>query len=79
MSANNFSDEFNRHAVLQVEDRGYQVREVVERLKGVGTKSIYTWQQLFSRLWKVIQEVLADRSLEGQTPLKDMAHRLMKP
>ena len=56
MSANKFTDEFKRDAVAQVEDRGYPVREVVERL-GVSTKSIYTWQKQFSRPAKVIQEV----------------------
>ena len=56
MSANKFTDEFKRDAVAQVEDRGYPVREVAERL-GVSTKSIYTWQRLFSRPVKVIHEV----------------------
>ena len=56
MSANKFTDEFKRDAVAQVEDRGYPVREVAERL-GVSTKSIYTWQKQFSRPAKVIQEV----------------------
>ena len=42
--------------MAQVEDRGYAVREVAERL-GVSTKSIYTWQKLFSRPAKVVQEV----------------------
>ena len=39
MSANKFTDELKRDAVAQVEDRGYPVREVAERL-GVSTKSI---------------------------------------
>jgi transposase len=56
MSAHKFTDEFKRDAVAQVEDRGYAVREVAERL-GVSTKSIYTWQKQFSRPTKVIQEV----------------------
>ena len=56
MSANKFTDEFKRDAVAQVEDRGYPVREVAERL-GVSTKSIYTWQKQFLRPAKVIQEV----------------------
>ena len=56
MSASKFTDDFKRDAVAQVEDRGYPVREVAERL-GVSTKSIYTWQRLFSRPAKVIQEV----------------------
>jgi transposase len=51
-----FTDEFKRDAVAQVVDRGYPVREVAERL-GISTKSIYTWQRLFSRPVKVIQEV----------------------
>lgn len=121
-----FTDEFKRDAVAQVVDRGYSVREVAERL-GISTKSIYTWQRLFSRPAKVIQEVdaqadeirrlkrdlvrvteerdilknrhgsqpacaqykqlvlssvvwraVADRLLEGQTPLKNVAHGLMR-
>ena len=56
MSTNKFTDEFKRDAVAQVEDRGYPVREVAER-PGVSTKSIYTWQKLFSRPAKVIQTV----------------------
>ena len=51
-----FTDEFKRDAVAQVVDRGYPVREVAERL-GISTKSIYTWQRLFSRPVKVTQEV----------------------
>jgi transposase len=56
MSGAKFTDEFKRDAVAQVEDRGYPVREVAERL-GVSTKSIYTWQRLFSRPAKVIKAV----------------------
>ena len=55
MSANKFTDEFKRDAVAKVEDRGYPVREVAERL-GVSTNSIYTWQKQFSRPARVIQE-----------------------
>lgn len=51
-----FTDEFKRDAVAQVVGRGYPVREVAERL-GISTKSIYTWQRLFSRPVKVIEEV----------------------
>ncbi len=32
MSANKFTEEFKRDAVTQVEDRGYPVHEVAERL-----------------------------------------------
>ncbi|MDB5665621.1 MAG: transposase [Cypionkella sp.] len=56
MSGAKFTDEFKRDAVAQVEDQGYPVREVAERL-GVNTKPIYTWQRLFSRLAKVIKAV----------------------
>jgi transposase len=34
MSGAKFTDEFKRDAVAQVEDRGYPVREVAERLGG---------------------------------------------
>ena len=56
MSGAKFTDEFKRDAVAQVDDRGYPVREVAERL-GVSTKSIYLWQKQFSRPAKVIKEV----------------------
>ena len=51
-----FTDEFKSDAVAQVVDRGYAVRYVAECL-GISTKSIYTWQRLFSRRVKVIYEV----------------------
>ena len=51
-----FTDEFKRDAVGQVVDRRYPVREVAERL-GISTRSIHTWQRLFSRPVKVIQKV----------------------
>ena len=56
MSGAKFTEEFKRDAVAQVEDRGYPVREVAERL-GVSTKSIYTWQKQFSRPAKVVKGV----------------------
>ena len=56
MTGTKLTDELKRDAVAQVEDRGYPVREVAERL-GVSTKSIYTWQKQISRPAKVIQEV----------------------
>ena len=56
MSANKFTNEFKRDAVAQVIDRGYPVSEVAVRLR-ISTKSIYTWQQLFSRPVKLIEEV----------------------
>jgi len=56
MSGVEFTVEFKRDAVAQVEDRGYPVREVADRLD-VSTKSICTWQRQFSRPAKVIQEV----------------------
>ena len=42
MSGAKFTDEFKPDEVAQVEDRGYPLREVAERL-GISTKSIYTW------------------------------------
>lgn len=39
MSARKFTDEFKRDAVARVEDRGYPVREVAERL-GVSAFSL---------------------------------------
>jgi transposase len=56
LSGTKFTDEFKRDAVAKVEHRGYPVREVAERLR-VSTKSIYTWQKLFSRPANVIKEV----------------------
>ena len=55
-SQDRFTDESRRDAAAQVVDRGYPVRKVAERLE-ISTKSIYTWQKLFSRPEKVIQEV----------------------
>ena len=65
ISGAKFTDEVKPDAVAQVEDRGYAVCEVAERL-GVSTKSIYTWQRLFSRPVKVIQEV--DAQADGFEP-----------
>jgi transposase len=66
-----FTDEFKRDAVAQVEDRGYPVRDVAERL-GISTKSIYTWQRQFSRPAKVIQEVDAQAD-ENRRLKRDLA------
>ena len=83
MSGAKFTDEFKRDAVAQVEDRGYPVREVAKRL-GVSTKSIYTWQKLFSRPAKVIMEVdalsvsineLKSQARETNTLLRELAQR----
>ena len=76
MSTNKFTDEFKRDAVAQVEDRGYPVREVAERL-GVSTKSIYTWQKQFSRPAKVIQEVDAQAD-EIRRLKRDLCQRQSK-
>lgn len=56
MSGAESTEEFKRDAVARVEGRGYPVREVAECL-GVSTRSIYTWQKLFSRPVKVVKEV----------------------
>ena len=66
-----FTDEFKREAVAQVVDRGYPVREVAERL-GISTKSISTWQRLFSRPVKVIREVDAQAD-ENRRLKRDLA------
>ncbi|MCR8826969.1 hypothetical protein [Pseudosulfitobacter koreensis] len=47
------TDEFKRDAVASVEDRGYPMHAVAERLK-ISTKSTYTRQRLFSRPVKVV-------------------------
>lgn len=59
MTGTKVTDEFKRDAVAQVEDRGYPVRGVAERL-GVSTKLIYTWREQFSGPAKVIEEVDAE-------------------
>ena len=51
-----FTGDFKQDAVAQVVERGHAVSEVAERL-GISTKSLYTWEALFSRPVKVIQEV----------------------
>jgi transposase len=56
-----FTDEFKRDAVAQVVDRGYPVREVAERL-GISTKSIYTWQRLFSPRSGLLRSDMTDAS-----------------
>ena len=43
-----YSDEFKIDAVAQVTERGYPVKEVVERL-GISTKSLHTWMAKFSQ------------------------------
>ena len=78
MSGAKFTDEFKRDAVAQVEDRGYPVREVAERL-GISTKSIYTWQRLFSRPAKVIQEVDAQADVNRPGFAGDHLVRVMRP
>jgi transposase len=42
MSNRKYTEEFKSEAVKQVTDRGYDVREVADRL-GVSLKSMYTW------------------------------------
>ena len=43
-----YSDEFKIDAVAQVTERGYPVKEVVERL-GISTKSLHTSMAKFSQ------------------------------
>ena len=47
MGTSNYSDEFKRDAVQQITVRGYQVREVSQRL-GVSSHSLYKWLRLFA-------------------------------
>jgi transposase len=42
MSRQRYSSEFKDEAVRQINQRGYSVREVAERL-GVSTHSLYKW------------------------------------
>ena len=48
MSRTNFSDDFKRDAVLQINERGYPVSEVSRRL-GVSPHSLYAWKKQFSQ------------------------------
>ena len=48
MSANKFTDEFKRDAVAQVEDRGYPVREVAERLGGQHQVDLHVAEAVFA-------------------------------
>ncbi len=77
-----FTDEFKRDPVAQVVDRGYRVREVAERL-GISTKSIYTWQNLFSRPEKMLlprnaQAVKIRRTMRDLVRLRDARDVLQK-
>ena len=42
MSNRKYTEEFKTEAIKQVTERGYNVREVSERL-GISTKSLYLW------------------------------------
>lgn len=48
MGKGNFSDAFKRDAVAQINERGYPVAEVSERL-GVSTYSLYQWKKRFGK------------------------------
>jgi transposase len=48
MGKANFSDDFKRHAVAQITERGYPVAEVSQRL-GVSQHSLYAWKRKFSQ------------------------------
>lgn len=56
MSGAQFTDAFKCDAVAQIVDRGFLVREVVERL-GVSTTLIDIWHNQFSRPATVIKAV----------------------
>lgn len=44
-----FADEFTRDAVARVVERGHSVSAVADRL-GIGSKALYRWKALFSKL-----------------------------
>ena len=48
MRWSDFSDEFKRHAVAQITERGYPVAEVSLRL-GVSQHSLYAWKRQLGR------------------------------
>ena len=48
MGKGNFSDDFKRDAVVQINERGYPVTEVSQRL-GVSPYSLYAWKKKFSK------------------------------
>ena len=48
MGKGNFSDAFKRDAVAEINERGYPVAEVSERL-GVSTYSLYQWKKRFGK------------------------------
>jgi len=48
MRWSDFSDEFKRHAVTQITERGYPVAEVSQRL-GVSQHSLYAWKRQLGR------------------------------
>ena len=70
MSGAKFTDEFKRDAVAQVEDRGYPVREVAERL-GVSVKA--------SQRQRVSTSAgsLGSRPIDNQSQNKTVAARAM--
>jgi len=75
MAGTKFTDEFERDAGAQVEDRGCPVREAAERL-GVSSRSSCTWQKQLSRPAKVIQE--ADAQADEIRRLKRDLARVME-
>lgn len=48
MNTGKFSDDFKRDAVAQISERGYPVKEVLERL-GVSPHSLYAWKRKFGK------------------------------
>ena len=49
MGKPNFSDEFKRDAVAQINERGYPVAAVSQRL-GVSSHSLYAWKRQFAKV-----------------------------
>ena len=48
MSNRKYTEEFKAEAVKQVTERGYEIKEVADRL-GVSLKSMYTWVRAAKR------------------------------
>lgn len=61
MSNKRYTDEFKKEAVKQVNERGYSVTEVAERL-GITANSLYTWMKRFGA--KATKDTGADSKAE---------------
>jgi transposase len=62
MSSKRYTDEFKIEAVRQVNERGFKVAEVADRL-GITTHSLYVWLRKFGKP-EVVQRAELDQSAE---------------